>query len=59
MLQNPSIKKKIRRNISHNSHRKECAMKFSQLKKHVPHLKFCLLFYMIYRKGANFSCMPV
>ena len=29
-------------------------MKFSQLKKHVPHLKFYILFYMIYRKGGSF-----
>ena len=27
-------------------------MKFSQLKKHVPHLKFYILFYRIYRKGG-------
>ena len=54
MLRNPYFfKKKIRRNISHNPPRKRCAMKLSQLKKHVPHLKFCILFYKIYRKGSR------
>ena len=33
--------------ISHNPYKKECAMKFSQLKKHVPYLKFCILVYRI------------
>ena len=31
-------------NISHNPHKKEYAMKFSQVKKHFPHLKSCILF---------------
>ena len=34
-LQNPFFLN-FRWNISHNTHRKGCAMKFSQLKKHVP-----------------------
>ena len=36
-------------------------MKSSQLKKHVPHLKFCILFYWIYRnyRRADFSCTIV
>ena len=24
-----------------------------------PHLKLCILFYRIYRKGTDFTCMPV
>ena len=28
-------------------------MKFSPLKKHPPHLKLCILFYRIYRKGPG------
>ena len=40
--------------FSKDPHRKECAITFSQLKKHVPHLKFCILFYRIYRKGGWF-----
>ena len=55
-LRNPYLKKNFRMNISHNPHRKEFAMKFSQLEKHVPHLKFYTLFYKIYRKGADFTC---
>ena len=40
-------------------------MKFLQLKKHVPRLKFCILFYRIYRnynylyRKAGFTCMSV
>ena len=51
----------LRTNISHNPHKKESAMKFSQLKIHVPHLKFCILLYRIYRnyRRANFTCMSV
>ena len=29
-------------------------MKFSPLKKHPPHLKLCILFYRIYKKGVRF-----
>ena len=43
----------FRWNISHNTHRKGYAMKFSQRKKHVPDLKFCVLFYRIYMKGGG------
>ena len=51
----------FRTNISHNPHnphKKECAMKFSQPKKDVPDLKFCILFYKIYKNyiRADFTC---
>ena len=51
--------KNNRRNISQNLHRKGCAIRFSQLKKHVSHLKFLILLYRVNRKGADFANMSV
>ena len=49
-LQNTSLKIINSKEHFPQPPQKECAMKFSPLKKHAPHLKLCILFYRIYRK---------
>ena len=51
MLQNTSFKRNSKEHFPQPS-QKECAMKFSPIKKHAPHLKLCILFYRIYKKGV-------
>ena len=59
-LQNPSLLISFRWNISHNTHRKGCAMKFSQRKNHVlrPYILRIVL-QDLYEGGADFTCLSV